>query len=62
MMTTEERIRARIEELKRHRDQYVVEANAHVAQVNAAIYELEQIISQPERAEPENASSGTVVS
>ena len=46
----EERIRARIEEIKRERDQYVIGANNRVAEMTGAIQALEALLV-PEEAQ-----------
>ena len=46
----EERIRARIEEIKRERDQYVIGANNRVAEMTGAIQALEALLV-PEEAD-----------
>jgi len=50
---TEERIRARIEELKAQRDRFLQEANQQIAAANGAIGELEALLRPEPEAEKE---------
>jgi len=47
MTELEERIGERIEQLKKQRDQFVLQANQQVAACNGAISELEQLLKPP---------------
>jgi len=49
----EERIRARIEELKEQRDRFLQEANQQIAAANGAIGELEALLQPEPEAEKE---------
>ena len=50
-MTIEERLTARIAELKTERDQFVMQANQTIAAYNAAISELEKMLEPPKPEE-----------
>jgi hypothetical protein len=53
---TEERIRARVAELKAEREQYLQQANLQIAALDGAIQVLEGLLEPEPEPEPEPAS------
>lgn len=51
-MTLDERVKQRIEELKKEREQFVANANAQIGAFNATIQELEKLLDSVQE-EPE---------